>query len=412
MIPSIKKYYLSIRGLNRNVKLYLVTIFLINIGFGVFQTEFNLYILSLGINPEFLGVILSLTPFAQALAAIPVGFLAEKIGNKRALILTNALIGFAYLLRVVSSNHILILVGAFLTGVMACGYFIIQVPFISHYVFEEKNKAFTFASIVFYSGISIGTLIGGFLPKLIGSFLIDETLAYRLILVLFSLLIITATYPLFLLEKDKPHDTHKISLSPYLNNIDTNTVRFAVIEFFIGLGWMFITLFINIIFVRYYQSNLEFFGTSASLLIVPTILLLFIGPALAKKISTLQVIMVSRLLSALFAFLTVLTINPWLGASAYLLFRSSLILAQSLGVAFAVSIATRRSRVATSAWLEATFDIGSGLAALLGGILIAANSFFMLGLISAVTLGISFYLTWFFFGRNNKEQMLKVEISE
>jgi len=411
MLQTINEYFISIREFNRNFKLYLITIFLINVGFGVFQTEFNLYILSMGIKPEFLGVILSLTPFAQALASIPIGFLAEKIGNKHALIMINVVIGFAYLLRVVSSNQILILAGAFLTGVMACGYYIVQMPFISSYVSEDKNKAFTFTSIVFYSGLSIGTLIGGFLPKLIGHYLADEMLTYRLILILFSIIIIAASSPLFLLEKDKPHDTRKISLSPYLNNIDKNTIRFAIIEFFIGLGLTFLMLFINIIFIRYYLSNLEFFGASTSLLIFPTILLLFIGPILAKKSSTLKVMMVTRLLSALFALVTVLTINPWLGASAYIIFRSSLILAQSLGVAFAVSVATRRSRVATSAWLEATFDIGAGLAALLGGVLIAANGFFALGLISSVSLGISFYLTWLFFGKNESKILTNAEIS-
>ncbi len=403
MTQAVSEYIQSIRGFSRNVKLYLVTILLVNIGFSVFQTEFNLYILSLGIKPEFLGVILSLTPFAQALASIPIGFLAEKIGNKQALILINSLIGLAYLLRVISSNRLLILAGAFLTGIMACGYYIIQMPFISHYVLEDKNKAFTFASIIFYAGVSIGTLLGGLLPKLIGNLFTNETITYRLILVFFSLVIIAATVPLLFLEKDKPHDTQKISLSPYLKGIDTNTIRFAIIEFFIGVGMMLMVLFINIIFIRYYQSNLEFFGASTSLLIIPTVILLFLGPIFAKKTSTLKVMMITRLLSAIFTLCIVLTINPWLGAGAYIFFRSSLVLAQSLGVSFAVSVATRRSRVATSAWLEATFDIGSGLAALIGGFLIAANTFFAIGLISAIALGISFYLTWLFFHKLDKK---------
>ncbi|MBM3137519.1 MAG: MFS transporter, partial [Chloroflexi bacterium] len=82
--------------LNRNIKTYLVTALLINIGFGVFQTDFNLYILSLGLTPDFLGLVLSMAPFAQALAAIPIGFLAEKIGYKKSLIMVNLVVGVAY----------------------------------------------------------------------------------------------------------------------------------------------------------------------------------------------------------------------------------------------------------------------------------------------------------------------------
>ena len=85
----------EIQGLNRNIKVFLITIFLANLSFGVFQADFNLYILSLGLTPDFLGIILSLTPFAQAMTAIPIGFLAEKIGHKRSLILVNLVVGLA-----------------------------------------------------------------------------------------------------------------------------------------------------------------------------------------------------------------------------------------------------------------------------------------------------------------------------
>ncbi|MDP2964841.1 MAG: hypothetical protein Q8N39_02245 [Pelolinea sp.] len=37
---------------------------------------------------------MSLTHFAQALAAIPIGFLAEKIGHKRSIILVNLVVGW------------------------------------------------------------------------------------------------------------------------------------------------------------------------------------------------------------------------------------------------------------------------------------------------------------------------------
>jgi MFS family permease len=106
MLPGrISGFLKEISCLNKNVKVYLITIFLINLGFGVFQTDFNLYILSLGLTPDFLGIVLSLTPFAQALAAIPIGFLAEKIGHKRSMILVNLVVGLAYLMRVINPNR-------------------------------------------------------------------------------------------------------------------------------------------------------------------------------------------------------------------------------------------------------------------------------------------------------------------
>ena len=127
-------------GFNRNIILYLVMLFIANLGFGVVGAGFNLYILSMGMSPDILGVILSLTPFAQMLMAIPIGFLAEKIGNKRGMILINLVVGIAYFMRVISGNQALILAGSFLLGTVQSGYFIMQMPFISHYAGTGKRQ--------------------------------------------------------------------------------------------------------------------------------------------------------------------------------------------------------------------------------------------------------------------------------
>jgi len=71
MISKFRSLFQTEEGVNRNIKLYLLAVLLINIGFGVIEADFNLYILSMNMSPDFLGVILSLTPFAQVLAAIP-----------------------------------------------------------------------------------------------------------------------------------------------------------------------------------------------------------------------------------------------------------------------------------------------------------------------------------------------------
>lgn len=393
-------------GLNRNIRTYLVTALLINIGFGVFQTDFNLYILSLGLTPDFLGLVLSLTPFAQVLAAIPIGFLAEKIGYKRSLILVNFVVGAAYLLRVISSSPLLIMIASFLAGVMACGYFIIQLPFISHYAGEKRNSAYTITSIVFYTSMSIGGMIGGFLPDILGQVVANESIAFRMILVAFSLLIIMGTIPLFFLDKDQPDKDLKISLSPYISGIDANTIKFAVIEIFIGLGLAFLLFFMNLIFINHYKSNLESYGVMSALLIIPMVGLLLIGPRLADRFGNIPVILVSRFLSIGFALMVGFTANPVIGGASYMLFRSTISLAQTLWFGFAVTMATRRSRMATSAWLEITFQIGLGIAAIVGGRLVTANAYPTLGYISSASMLAAFILTLIFFGKNRKKEIL------
>lgn len=389
----------SIRGLNRNIRIYLLTALLINLGFGIFQTDFNFYILSLGLSPDFLGIVLSLTPFAQAMTAIPIGFMAEKIGYKRSIILVNLVVGIAYLIRVISPNPWVIMGGSFLAGVMACGYFIIQFPFISHYAGENRNFAYTINSIVFYTAMSVGAMLGGFLPDMLSNIIPSESLAFRVILTGFSLVIIAGTIPLFSLDRDEPDQERKISLSPYLTRIDGTTVKFAIIEIFIGIGLAFLLFFMNLIFIYKYEARLESFGIVNALLIIPMIGFLLLGPGLAKRFTNIRVILVSRILSAFFALAVGLTGSAVIGGTAYILFRSTISLAQTLWFGFAAAVATRRSRMATSAWLEITFQIGLGIAAIAGGKLVGENAYPVLGYIASGAMLAAFLLTILFFGK-------------
>lgn len=393
----------KVLGFDRNIILYFVMLFLANLGFGVVGADFNLYILSMGMSPDILGVILSLTPFAQVLTAIPIGFLAEKIGYKRGMILVNLVVGVAYLMRVISPSQTLILLGSFLLGTVNSGYFIMQMPFISHYAGTGKDHEFTITSIVFYSATAIGNLIGGYLPGIVNPLFPNEVLAFRTILVSASVLILAGTLPLMFLDKDKPEDTSKISLSPYLRGIDKTTVKFAIIEFFIGIGMGFLVYFINVIFVYYYGSTLEAFGTMSALLIIPTVLFLFVGPKLAEKFGGLRVVIATRIIAIALSLLVVATTSQWVGGASYMLFRGLVGMGQTLWISFASAVATKRSRTATSTWLEITFQVGFVVSALAGGRIISLEAYPALGIISGAAMAIAFVLTVMFFGKQNQE---------
>jgi MFS family permease len=388
-------------GFNRNIILYLVMLFIANLGFGVVGAGFNLYILSMGMSPDVLGVILSLTPFAQMLLAIPIGFLAEKIGNKRGMILINLVVGAAYFMRVISDNQALILAGSFLLGSVQSGYFIMQMPFISHYAGTGRDKEFISTSVVFYTAMLIGNLVGGYLPGMVQGLMGSEVLAYRAVMTGASALILLGTVPLFFLEKDAPEDTSKISLSPYLKGIDKNTVKFAGIEFFIGTGIGFLQYFMNVIFVYYYGSTLQAFGNMSFLMIVPMLLLMFAGPGLAKRFGGFKVALVTRVMAGALAFMVIATTNQYIGGGSYMGYRALVGMGQTLWISWASLVATKRSRMATSTWLEITFQIGFGVSALYGGHLIARNAYPMLGVIAGVSLLVAVVLPMWFFGKEH-----------
>ena len=393
------KWLSAISSLDKNIKIYFLAVLLTNLGFGIITADFNLYILSMGISPDFLGIVLSLTPFAQALAAIPLGFLAERFGNRKAFILVNTVVGLSYFLRAISHNRALILFGSFLLGTVQAGYFIIKMPFISHYSGANKDREFTYSSIIFFTALSAGNWIGGVLPSALNPLFPNETITYRVILVAAALLILSATIPFYLLNKDDPDNTRDISLSPYLKGMDANTVRFAGIQFFVGAGLAFLMLFMNIIFIFYYGSTLEAYGLMSAVLIIPSIILLVVGPLLTRKFNNFRIVLLTRILGGVFAFLSILTTNPLIGGTAYIFFRAVLGLSGTLWLSFASSVATRRSRTATSAWLEITYQIGFVVASILGGVLITRNAYPALGIISGLSFFTAGLLMVLFFGK-------------
>jgi predicted MFS family arabinose efflux permease len=81
------------------------------------------------------------------------------------------------------------------------------------------------------------------------------------------------------------------------------------------------------------------------------------------------------------------------------LFRSVLGLSGTLWLSFASTVTTRRSRTATSSWLEIAFQIGFVFASILGGYLIARESFPALGIISALSFFTAAILMILFFGK-------------
>jgi predicted MFS family arabinose efflux permease len=308
-------------------------------------------------------------------------------------------LGLAYFIQVISPIKSLIMLGSFMVGLVVGGNFIIQLPYLSQYTKEDRNQAFTMTTLVYYITYAIGGLLGSQLVPLFNMALMNETLTYRVILAFSSLMVILGVVPMLFVNDDKPDPKRDISFEPYLKKMDPNTKKFAFTEFFIGLSYAFTTSFLNIIFVYYLHSTLKFYGTTVAVLVIPTTLFLFLGPAIAEKLGNLRTVLISRVLDIVFAYFVVMTTNSYFGALSYILYRSFFGFSQSLWFSFSASTSTRRSRMATSAWLEITFQMGMGLASLAGGRLIDLGAYKMLGIISAASMAACFLFTYKYFGK-------------
>jgi MFS family permease len=394
---GVRNYLQQIRKFNRNVRLLLLASMLSYLATGIFSVDFNLYILSLGIKPDQLGRILTAAPLAHMIAAIPIGFFAERLGFRKAFLVIYSVTGLALLFQVASSNVYLITGAAFVGGLAISGDFVVRLPFLSANV-QDTERTHVFSMDAFLSGITfaVGALLAGFLPNLFRSLSLDLTTSYRTTLYFSGILMALAVIPVLMIKDHSHLEKRKISLSPYLWGMDRFTIKAATIEFFIGLTFGMIVPFMNIIFLYHLNTSREFYSTVEAFAFIPVILATLIGPILVARFGNVRAITLGRSLVPVFLIILAFTIQPLLGSASYWSYKALFSMSQSLWFAFAMATASKKSKAALSSWLEITFQIGMVVAAPTTGFLLSKSNYSLPFYVAAGAAVATAVLTWVF----------------
>jgi len=407
------RYVNEIRSLNRNCRLGFVATVLSGTSQGIFAVVFNLYVLSLGIEADVLGGILSAGPLAQALGSIPAGFLAEMTGFRKAFLVIYGVAGLAKLVQASSASVPVIAAAAFIGGLVFSGDFVVRLPFVAANTNEpQRMRAYSVGSLLFGLSMSIGALFAGYAPNLMQLFVPDLTTAYRYTLYFAAILTLLAMLPyLRTLDPARPTE-RRISLYPYLWGIDRFTLQQAAVSLFVGLSLGVIAPFRNLYFICHLGTTREFFGTVAALTILPTIVGTVLGPMIARRVGNVRAVTLLRSLIAGAVVTMAWTTYPWLGALAYWTSRALFTVTQPLSFAFAMDKAGRKAKPAVSAWLNVTFWLGNAVAAPITGSFIAQSNYtlpFYLSAVAILAAGVSNQL---FFGPLTARLGRKVQLGD
>jgi MFS family permease len=396
-------YARQVSQFNSNIRILLLSSVLSGIAQGMFSVDFNLYILSLGIEPDALGRILSAGPFAHALAAIPIGFLGEWFGYRVAFVIIYGVAGISQLVQVATGNAYIISAAAFIAGLALSGNFVVRMPFLAANVKgSERAHVFSINSLVHSLTMAAGSLLGGYLPNLLGRVTSDPTLQYRYTLLLAGAFTMVSVVPIFFIEPQVRRHERKISLQPYLWGVDAFTVKGATVELFIGLTLGLIVPFMNLYFIFHLNTSREFFSSIEALTIVFTTLAAALGPMLAVRMGEARAIIVGRYLVPVATVAMALATSASVGTAGYWTYRGLFTMSQSLWFAYAMGAAAAKAKVAFSAWLEITFWLGQALAAIVTGALLADANYSLPFYLSTAAALITALLTQLFIGRRAK----------
>src|SRR5262249_22058609 len=101
------------RAFSRPARLYLGAEFLLWTAHGIFSVLFNLYLVAAGAGEGFVGRAIASSGIGMVAAALPAGWLADRWGRRRTLILGAVLEGVGHLVRALSTREPFVLAAGF-----------------------------------------------------------------------------------------------------------------------------------------------------------------------------------------------------------------------------------------------------------------------------------------------------------
>jgi MFS family permease len=403
---------LNLRGarFGRNERLFLLSTLVDGIAFSGTQLFFNFYILSLGHDREFLGLVNTIPFLAGLLLGLPLGALSDRMGYRRSMLLGLALC-FSMFAVVVTTPSVPVLMAAMaISGTGQTLYYLSTVPFMTGistpaertYLFSVNAGLQTLAS-------AVGNFLAGFLPGWFAALLrvpMDGPVAYRAVM-LFSLALGSLSLvPLLLVGRTaapglapKAAETREAFAA-----LRTGVVRRLVFpNLMIGIGAAILLPYMNVFFKEKFRIADTALGILFSLSAVLTAFGAVASPRLAEWLGTkIRAVTLTQGLSLVFLLLLGFWPGFYVAGVAYLLRAALMNMAAPLYSAFAMEQAPPEQRGLVSSALYLTYEVGWAFGPYLSGFVQERWGFSPLFVSTTVVYALAVAVTWTFFSRVEK----------
>ncbi|MFO8034576.1 MAG: MFS transporter [Candidatus Bipolaricaulota bacterium] len=356
-----RAYGHRLRQFGRNARLYLGYTFLSGLGFAVYRLFFNLYVLALGYEPAFLGVLVGLPALVATVFAVPAGLLGDRFGHRKVLLSALGLVAASLIVIVAFPTRAALLAFGVGFGLSRTLIDVVNAPFmVAHSGDVERTHLFSVQfSARTLSGF-FGSLVAGGLPALFAVLLRVEggdPAVYRGTLLVGALIFLASALPLLRLDIQRPNSTSRTrSPRPRLPLGEVlraccPMLRFVAPHVVVGLGAGALIPFLNVFFKMEFDVSDSLLGAlfaGQSLFIGVATLL---GPALAERLGKIRAVVLTQVVSI--PFLITLGFSPLLGpAVAGFLIRAGLMnLGNPLYFAFVMEEVEAKRRATASALL-------------------------------------------------------------
>lgn len=412
----IQQYFQRITKLSPNAKLYMVATALQGLSSGIWAVIFNLYLnlKAVGFQPDFIGLMFTVSAIATGLVALPAGLLCERLGPKKALLI-GFMANFVNLAQIVILQPSILLVASLSSGLIGTVAWVAAAPFMMENSTQEERTYFFSVdwTIMIIMGV-IGNYVGGLMPNLLNTFLGLPTgangspIGYRISLGISMALALTMVIPVLLIKEDRMLQRQKISDLISFRNIRSHRtiLKFMIPTAMIGFGAGFIVPLFNLFFSLKFSASLEQIGLISSLSSITLGIGTLAAPALSKRLGRVKSIAVCEFLSMPFIMLMTLAPNLALASSAFITRNALMNMAGPISSTLQMELVTETERATTNGLMVMADGVPRALTASVSGKMMTESDFFTPFLVTTLTYFVASSLYFMFF-RKAETQIAK-----
>lgn len=393
----------------RAMKLFVLYTLFVNIGFGVFQLIYNLYLVRLGFREDFIGILTAINTVLIAVAALAFGQLVNRFGAWRCILAGTILTVVALLGQALITFVPVLVVFAALGGIGQAGLIVPNMPFIIEHSPDEERadlSALTFS--IMSLSMTFGALVGGRVPELLGRFgasYAQETLLnYRTTLLVGVALAGVGLLPLILIrERRRGITTTAGRLAD--GQMIPRRVRNDMIVF-VAVGALFsvsaaaIIPFYNV-YLKDLGASAGTIGTVFAITGVFGALLGICAPALARRFGVLPIAAIARFLGVPLLVLLVFVPGLQLAFAAHIVRGVAMALAWPLDSNLIAEVLPNRQRAIVFSYRSASWNCSWAIASFtVGKLIVLTDSYHVAFLTSGLFACLSIGLFTLYFARH------------
>jgi len=351
---------------------------------------------------------------ATGLVALPAGLLCERIGTKRA-ILVSQTANLVSLTQIVTLQPSILLLASLITGFIGTIGWVASAPFMmENSQPEERTYLFSVGWAVMVIMGVIGSYVGGAMPDTFNAALglpvgseIGSATGYRVTLVIAIALALAATGPILFIKEDETVQRQKTGALLSLKNIRSpaTIVKFMIPTGLIGFGAGFIVPLFNIFFKLKFAATPEEVGIIFALGNVTLGIGTLVAPTLSNKIGKVKAVVVCQYFSMPFIMFMTLSPSLALAASAYFVRGAFMNMAGPVSTTFQMEMVTEGERATTSGLMVMSDNIPRAVTASISGKMMTGSDFYTPFLFTTATYFVASSLYFVFFrkaeGRRN-----------